>query len=386
MSTVFRVLLLIPIFFISACAQRLVIGPSTYSSLKLVSSVELHNTLDKESLKKASIRQLIVLDVLLSRSDVSAEKRAYYNEMADITILILSEIDNPGFELFISENFDLYRAGKAGSVLFTGYYTPLLYGSREKSKRYHYPVYGIPDDLISVDLKKFGMSGKIRGTVKGRELFPYFNREEIENKTGFDQTPIFYVDDRVSLFFLHIQGSGIVELDDGTRVRLNYADINGHDYRSIGKSLILDNEIPRERMSMDVIRDYFKRYPEKIDYYFNQNPSYVFFKEDTGGPYGSSGAVVTPFRSIAADGAYFPKFDLAYISVEIPDTKDESGNIRTKQFSSLAYDQDSGGAIKGPGRIDIYFGEGDGAAFLAGHMNYKGTIYYLKKKRSRKRW
>ncbi len=111
MSTLFRLLLLIPIFFISACAQRLVIGPSTYSSLKLVSSVELHDSVDKESIKKGSIRQLIVLDVLLSRSDVSAEKRAYYNEMADITILILSEIDNPGFELFISENFDLYRAG-----------------------------------------------------------------------------------------------------------------------------------------------------------------------------------------------------------------------------------------------------------------------------------
>ena len=380
MSTLLRILILTTIFFLTACAQRLVIGPSAYSALKRVSSVELRHILDKESLKEASYRQLAVLDTLLSSPDLSAKRRAYYNEMADMTILILSKINNPDFESFIAENFDFYRAGKAGSVLFTGYYTPLLHGSREKSETYLYPVYGIPDDLITVDLKKFGMSGRLRGTVREGELIPYFKREEIESKAGFDQRPILYVDDRVALFFLHIQGSGIVEMDDGSRIRLNYATVNGHAYRSIGKSLILDEEIPGELMSMEAIRDYFKQYPEKIDYYFHQNPSYVFFKEDSGGPYGSSAAVVTPFRSIAADSAYFPKFNLAYISTEIPDTKDASGNITTKPFSSLLYDQDSGGAIKGPRRIDIYFGEGDDAAFLAGHMKYKGSIYYLKKK------
>lgn len=381
MSPLSRIFLLIPLFLISACAQRLVIGPSAYSYLKLVSPVELCDNLDKESLKRASSRQLAVLDILLSRGDISSERRAYYEEVADISKTILSISDGPDFQRLISDKFDFYRAGDAGSVLFTGYYTPLLHGSREKTERYQYPVYAVPDDLIFVDLEKFGKSGKIRGAIKGRELVPYFSREEIESKEGFHQAPILYVDDKVALFFLHIQGSGIVEMDDGTRVRLNYADSNGYSYISIGKKLILDNEIAKEKMSMEAIKDYFQKYPEKIDHYFKQNPSYVFFNEDTGGPYGSTNAAVTPYRSIAADAAHFPKFGLAYIETEIPDGRDEDGNIKTEKFSALVFDQDSGGAIKGPGRVDIYFGAGDDSAFRAGFMNYRGTVYYLKKKR-----
>lgn len=375
------VICLIGLFLFPACAPKLNIGPSSYPDLKLARSVSFHDTLDKEGLERASLRQLTVLDSLLSRSDISKDKRVYYEEMADITKTVLSGIERPDFERFISEKFDLYRAREAGSVLFTGYYTPLLHGSREKSELYQYPVYGLPDDLIFVDLEKFGKSGKVKGVVKGRELVPYYSREEIEGNSAFNQQPVLYVDDKVALFFLHIQGSGVVEMDDGSRVRLNYEESNGYSYKSIGKDLILDNEIPKEKMSMEAIKDYFQRHPEKIDYYFNKNPSYVFFKEDTGGPYGSTNAVVTPYRSIAADAGYFPKFGLAYIETEIPDGKDEAGNIKTNPFSTLVFDQDSGGAIKGPGRVDIYFGEGDEATFRAGFMNYRGTIYYLKKKK-----
>lgn len=369
------------LIFLSACAPRLTIGPSTYPELKLVRSVEFRDALGKEGLKQACIRQLEVLEGILSKENISAEKRPYYEEMADIARSLLSGLDSPDFERFISENFEFYRAGEGGSVLFTGYYTPLLHGSREKTERYQYPVYGVPDDLIYVDLERFGKNGKIKGTVRGRQLVPYYRREEIENGDGFKQAPILYVDDKVALFFLHIQGSGIVRMDDGTSVRLNYADNNGFSYVSIGKQLILDNEIPRGQMSMDAIKEYFLSHPERIDRYFNQNPSYVFFREDEGGPYGSTGAVVTPLRSVAADPGYFPKFGLAFIEAEMPDGKYESGNVKARPLSALVFDQDSGGAIKGPERIDIYFGEGEDAAFRAGYMKYKGNIYYLKKKR-----
>ena len=365
----------------SACAQRLVVGHANYPELKLTKSVEFQDSFDKEGLRQACLRQLNVLDRVLAVNNLPAEKRAYYEEVADITRTLLSGFDSPDFGRFVQENFDFYRGGKTGSVLFTGYYTPLLYGSREKDERYKYPVYGLPEDLIFVDLEKFGKSGKVKGAVKGRELVPYYRREEIENKLGFEQTPLLYVDDKVALFFLHIQGSGIVEMQDGSRIRLNYADNNGFSYVSIGRQLISDNEVPREQMSMEAIREYFQRRPEKIDHYFNQNPSYVFFKEDTGGPFGSSGAVVTPSRSIAADSGYFPKYGLAYIETEIPDSKREDGNIKTMPISALVFDQDSGGAIKGPGRVDIYFGEGDEAAFRAGFMKNEGNIYYLKKKK-----
>jgi len=376
-----KILICLLSLLFSACAQRLVVGHSNYPELKLTKSVDFHDSLDKEGLRQACLRQLDVLDRVLAVNNLPAEKRAYYEEVADITKTLLSGLESPDFGKFVQENFDFYRGGKTGSALFTGYYTPLLYGSREKDERYQYPVYGLPEDLIFVDLEKFGKSGKVKGAVKGRELVPYYRREEIENKLGFEQTPLLYVDDKVALFFLHIQGSGIVEMQDGSRIRLNYADNNGFSYVSIGRQLISDNEVPREQMSMEAIRDYFQRRPEKIDHYFNQNPSYVFFKEDTGGPFGSSGAVVTPSRSIAADSGYFPKYGLAYIETEIPDSKKEDGKIKTISFSALVFDQDSGGAIKGPGRVDIYFGEGDEAAFRAGFMKNEGNIYYLKKKK-----
>lgn len=372
------------ITLLPACAQRLVVGHSNYPELKLTKSVKFNDSFDKEGLRQACVRQLDVLDRVLAANNLPTEKRAYYEEVTDITRTLLSGLESPDFGRFVQENFDFYRGGKTGSALFTGYYTPLLYGSREKDERYKYPVYGLPEDLIFVDLEKFGKSGKVKGTVKGRELVPYYRREEIENKVGFNQNPIMYVDDKVALFFLHIQGSGIVEMQDGSRIRLNFANNNGFSYVSVGKQLIADNEIPRERMSMKAIRDYFQRHPEKIDHYCNQNPSYVFFKEDTGGPFGSSGVVVTPSRSIAADPGYFPKFGLAFIETDVPESlNDTDGSIMTTSFSALVFDQDSGGAIKGPGRVDIYFGEGDEAAFRAGFMKNKGNIYYLKKKLKR---
>src|SRR3990172_1016273 len=312
----------------SACAQRLVVGHSSYPELKLSKSVEFHDGFDKEGLRQACVRQLDVLDRVLAANNLPTEKRAYYEEVADITRTLMSGLESPDFGRFVQENFDFYRGGKTGSALFTGYYTPLLYGSREKDERYKYPVYGLPEDLIFVDLEKFGKSGKVKGTVKGRELVPYYRREEIESKVGFKQNPIMYVDDKIALFFLHIQGSGIVEMQDGSRIRLNYADNNGFSYVSIGRQLISDNEVLREQMSMEAIREYFQRRPEKIDHYFNQNPSYVFFKVDTGGPFGSRGAVVTPSRSIAADSGYFPKYGLAYIETEIPDSKREDEKIK----------------------------------------------------------
>ncbi|MBI4745071.1 MAG: MltA domain-containing protein [Deltaproteobacteria bacterium] len=273
-------IIVLSFFFLPACAQRLVVGHSNYPELKLTKSIDFHDNFDKEGLRQACLRQLDVLDKLLAVNSLTTEKRAYYEEMADTTRTMLSGIDSPDFGRFVQENFDFYRGGEAGSVLFTGYYTPLLHGSREKDERYQYPVYGVPEDLIFVDLENFNKSGKVKGVVRGRELVPYYRREEIENKLGFEQTPLLYVDDKVALFFLHIQGSGIVEMQDWST-----------------------------------------------------------------------------------------------------DSKREDGNIKTMPFSALVFDQDSGGAIKGPGRGDIYFAEGDEAAFRAGFMKNKGNIYYLKKKK-----
>jgi len=222
------------------------------------------------------------------------------------------------------------------------------------------------------------MKGLIRGRVEGERLVPYFSRTDIRAGSGDFPEPLLFVDDRLALFFLHIQGSGVVLMDDGTKVRLNYAAGNGHPYRSIGKALIEDGSIPRERMSMEAIWDYFSENPQEMDRYLNMNPSYVFFRTAEDGPFGSTGAVVTAGRSIAADARVFPEMGIAYLETEIPSGRGADGRVILKPYRALVFHQDAGGAINGEAHVDLYFGEGVEAGFLAGHMKGQGTLYYLK--------
>jgi membrane-bound lytic murein transglycosylase A len=286
---------------------------------------------------------------------------------------------------FIAERFRVYQSiggPESGKVMFTGYYEPHLNGSRTPDYRYRYPVYAKPTDLMVIDLSPFGEKYKgkrIVGRLQGNTVVPYFDRKAIDADALFlkKAVPIAWVDDRVDLFFLQIQGSGRIYLTDGTFLRVHYHGSNGRPYRSIGRLLIDQGKIPREEMSMQRLKAYLADHPEEVDAILNHNPSYVFFRIETSGPIGALGVDLTPGRSVAVDRKVFPMAAPAFLRTQIP-VVDGNGRIdRWMAISAFALNQDTGGAIRGPGRVDIFWGNGPYAEIAAGHMQHKGDFYLL---------
>ena len=286
---------------------------------------------------------------------------------------------------FIARHFRVYRSTggpESGQVLFTGYYEPHLSGSLSPDARYRYPVFAMPQDLLVIDLSPFSndFKGKrIVGRLQGNTVVPYLDRQAIESDSHFARKapPIAWVDDRIDLFFLHIQGSGRIYLADGGFIRVHYHGANGRPYRSIGRLLIDQGKIPAEEMSMQRLKAYLKEHPEEVDTVLNHNPSYVFFKTETSGPIGAIGVDLTPGRSVAVDRRVFPMAAPAFLQAQIP-VIDGNGRIdRWIDFSAFALNQDTGGAIRGPGRVDIFWGNGPYAEIAAGHLQHKGAFYLL---------
>ena len=286
---------------------------------------------------------------------------------------------------FIADRYRVYQSSggpESGKVLFTGYYEPHLKGSLTPDDRYRYPVHAMPGDLMVIDLSPFSkdLKGKrIVGRLQGNTVVPYPDRQAIEADTGFTQKapPIAWVDDRIDLFFLQIQGSGRIYLTNGSFLRVHYHGSNGQPYRSIGRLLIDQGKIPAEEMSMQRLKAYLQAHPAEMDAVLNHNPSYVFFKTETSGPIGAIGVDLTPGRSVAVDRRVFPMAAPAFLQTQIP-VVDGNGRIdRWMDFSAFALNQDTGGAIRGPGRVDIFWGNGPYAEIAAGHMQHKGSFYLL---------
>lgn len=286
---------------------------------------------------------------------------------------------------FIEFNYLVYRSvgdSKPGRVLFTGYYEPILRGSLEQSAKYRFPVYARPYDLTSIDLSLFSPRFKgerIVGRYTDQKVVPYYERKEIEYKDSLEDKAeqLAWVKDQVDLFFLQIQGSGKIYLDSGKTINVHYHATNGRPYRSIGKLLIERGRIDRSQMSMQNIRAYLRDNPEEVKAILNYNPSYVFFKIEKDGPLGCLEVKLTPGRSIALDRRIFPLPALAFIETEKP-LIDGSGQINTwTDFSRFVLSQDTGGAIRGPGRADLFYGNGRYAEIAAGHMQHSGKLYFL---------
>jgi membrane-bound lytic murein transglycosylase A len=292
----------------------------------------------------------------------------------------------PGPELTkaLSEKFFLYRSAGPkgqGKVVMTGYYEPLLSGSTKPDDRFTWPLYGRPPDLVDADLGEFfeDLKGRrIRGRVVEGRLKPYYTREQID-RTGAltgQGLEILWVDDPVALFFLHIQGSGRVLLPDGTMVRVGYAGANGHPYRSLGQYMMAKGLLTREEMSLDSIRDYLHDHPDEMAALLDYNPSYVFFHLQKGDVVGSLNVPLTPGRSVALDHQVFPKAALAWIEGKRPEVADGEYKKLVK-FSRFVLSQDTGGAIKGLGRLDLFYGYGSDAEAGAGHMKEPGSLYFI---------
>jgi membrane-bound lytic murein transglycosylase A len=288
----------------------------------------------------------------------------------------------------IKNEFRLYRAVGSdgnGKVLFTGYYEPLLSCRLAADETYRYPLYRRPDDIVEVDLTQFGTGfprSRIFGRLDNKKVVPYYTREEIDRNKALAGRglEILWCSDIVDISFLQVQGSGKVDLGDGNIVSVLYDGANGWPYKSIGRYLIDTGEVTKENMSMQAIREYLRTHPDQLTTVLDQNPSYVFFRLDTGPSIGSIGVPLTPDRSIATDSTLFPKGALAFIATQKPVI--ESNAIKEwVPFTRFVMNQDTGGAIKGAGRADVFFGYGAEAELTAGYMQHEGELYFLVRKK-----
>lgn len=278
--------------------------------------------------------------------------------------------DNQRARAFFEQYFTPYvitssESGEEG--LITGYYEPMLRGSRTQSTRYSYPLYRVPEDLIVVDLASVYPDLKnmrLRGRLEGQRLIPYFERAQIESPVQpLRGQEIAWVDDAIDLFFLHIQGSGRILLDSGETMRVGYAEQNGHPYRAIGRVLLDRGELAAGEVSMQSIKAWLRASPDRTEEILNTNASYVFFRELPGtsqGPPGSLGVPLTAGRSIAVDPRHVVLGTPVFVATMWPGT--------SKPLNRLAMAQDTGGAIRGAVRADFFWGAGEAAEREAGLM------------------
>jgi membrane-bound lytic murein transglycosylase A len=298
---------------------------------------------------------------------------AYAGTVADWrSVCALAQTADGDAGRFFEAQFTPYEV--SGTGLFTGYYEPQITGSRTRHDAFQAPVYGLPPDLVSVDLGRFipKLKGEhVSGRLSGQMLVPYPDRAAIDAH-GIDNGKIlFWADDPVAVFFLQIQGSGRVRFDDGSTARVAFAGVNGRPYTAIGRALIEKGDLTRENVSLATIRGWLKANPRLAPGVMELDQSFVFFQEaplgdGTLGSPGTQGAPLTPLASLAVDARIHPLGMPVYVAAGGPDP-----------VSALMVAQDTGGAIRGAARGDIFFGFGADAERRAGGMKASGSLFVL---------
>ncbi len=317
------------------------------------------------------------LEPLLASCQVLKKREGWAEVCRDAAAL--DGADGAAVKFFWEERFVPYQVRNSDgsdSGTITGYYVPDLRGSRTRSERYPYPIYGIPDDLLVIDLRSvYPELGeyRLRGRVEGRRVVPYWSRGDIdEGKAALVGRELFWVADPVELFFLQIQGSGRILLDNGESAMVHFGDQNGHPYRSIGKLLIDRGDMTRDQMSMQNIKRWAQQHPDRVKSLLAENPSYVFFIErpaSVKSPPGALGVPLSPGRSLAVDPRTIP--------LGVPVFVDTTWPSSSVPLQRLMVAQDTGGAIKGAVRADFFWGMGDFAGDYAGKMKQSGRLWVL---------
>ncbi len=301
--------------------------------------------------------------------DVTHERAV---DSLNVFLRILSQAQSPQeFDDLIKRNFEVYESvgwDDRGTVFFTGYYTPIFDGRLQPEGPFVYPLYKAPPDLVKDD----------EGRTLGRRLpdgqtVPFPTRREIESTGMLRGLEIAFLRSPFETYVVNVQGSARLRLADGSLYELGYAGNNGHDYRPIAKQMIDDGVIRRDELSLQTLLRYFEQHPDQIARYTWLNDRYIFFKQTSGGPFGSIGVPVTPYRTIATDKEVFPRAGLAYLVTQVPGP----GGTAPTRFMQFACDQDTGGGIRAAGRCDIFIGIGDGAEAVAGRVGSEGRLYYV---------
>ena len=333
-------------------------------------------------------------DAPFARRAVAPDIRRLYGEVSDWQAVCRMASDDPGqsAKAFFERYFDpvMISENQEKTGLFTGYYEPVLKGSRTQEGPFQTPLLARPDDLVMVELGDFRdtLAGqRIAGRVIDGKLWPFESRAEIETTADWvDPLVIVWVEDAIEAFFLHIQGSGRIELPDGQTIRVNYSGQNGHPYTAIGRVLIDMGELEREEVSLQTIQSWLKANSEQADDVMRANASYIFFREIAVedpelGPPGAQGVVLTPLSSIAVDRLYYPMGTPVWLDIDLngqilTPSKTES-SLDPVPFHALSIAQDTGGAIKGAQRADLFWGSGEDARAASGLMKESGTMYAL---------
>ena len=293
--------------------------------------------------------------------------------------------DYESIRRFFENNFAPWRLENntgASEAFITGYYDVLLKGSRNY-KPGRVPLYGVPNDLLTIDLGDLypELKGKrVRGRLQGRTVVPYWSRSDIDSgKTKLDANILGWADDPIDAFILHVQGSGRLQFEDGSLLRLGYADQNGQPYRSVGKWLVDRGELTLAQASMPAIRAWAQAHPARVQELIDSNPSFIFFKV-TPGASAAIGALNVPLTagaSVAVDPKFIPLGSPLYLATTYPAAIDTNPSDAPRVLHRLVQAQDTGGAIRGPLRVDYFCGSSAEAANLAGVMKQSGQLWLL---------
>ncbi len=323
-------------------------------------------------------------------SDLRAFDRENYSPdwlLASIQSLAEKINENPAPEdlhHFIIENYEIYQAGgrkdkRKRQMLVTGYYEPLFEGSLTKTWPYLYPLYSPPDDLVKEESDSGAPPRTGRLTDEG--FTSYWDRAEIETLDIAQGYELAYLKDPFDAFLLHVQGSGRIRLRDNSVRSIRFAASNGLEYNSVGKLLVDEEIMPLEEVTTSAIRQYLKLHPDQQTRILHHNPRFIFFNwSDNLGPRGSSGAILTPGRSIAIDNSVLPDNTIGYLTSQKPEVNQNGEIIGWTPFGRFVFPQDSGAAIKGAGRVDLFWGNGDYAELAASHMKEEGELYFFVRK------
>ncbi|MEA5528222.1 MltA domain-containing protein [Dolichospermum sp. UHCC 0684] len=300
------------------------------------------------------------------KSEITRER--VYNSLQRFRQLLISTKSPQALQAAIEKEFVFYQSvgrDNKGTVLFTAYYEPLYLASRQPTKEFRYPAYRSPADLESW-------------------AKPHPSRSELEGVDGLQGSKgklkgleLFWFKDRLEPYMIQIQGSAKLKLTDGTQTTIGYAGNTAYNYRSLGRSLVDDGKFPLEGLNMPIILDYFRKHPQDLNIYIPRDQSFVFFQETHGKPaQGSISVPLTPERSIATDKSLMPAGALALIRAPFPYIN-KSNKIENRLVSRYVLDQDTGGAIKGAGRVDYFLGTGESAGERAGVTVSNGQLFYL---------
>lgn len=371
----------------------LLTGQDTYQPLHLLTArdfPDFTDDLERTSLLEGTRRQV----AYLKRQDPHKIIRFGSNEYDTGWLLhsveaflekLEEDVDNKELQRFLIDHFLVYQAGgrrdrRSRQMLVTGYYEPVFEGSFTRQPPFLTPIYSLPDSLVAIS--QASGENLVGRYTSDHRLIDYWSRSEIETQDLLRGNELAFLKDPFEAFLLHVQGSGKILLPDGSLRSVRYAGSNGLEYKSIGKLLVDEKIMTLDEVNIPAIRAYLKQHPKEQQRILHHNPRFIFFAwGDTIGPQGSCGEVLTPGRSIAIDHSVLPGGTLGYLVSRTPNLRADGQQDGWQPLARFVYPQDSGAAIKGTGRVDIFLGQGRAAEFAANHMKEDGKLYFLVKKR-----